>query len=178
MGQLTIGALPDGVSNNSLTWVPVRLYTSAQGGLPGPTSNPNEVYVQLICICYITGLYAHVYVGLSNVCEMFSNFILYKNLSRSIQTLGGSTGRCYVEWPDATETTALGWCRLHCTGRFCEFQFCGFNLSLTFHNRELLSFLVHKMLSLPCIPPSQLVALLLPEPYPRFLALPLYTYHL
>ena len=53
VGQLTIGALPDGVSNNSLTWVPVRLYTPAQGGLPGPSSNPNEVLMQYIYIFYL-----------------------------------------------------------------------------------------------------------------------------
>lgn len=44
MGQLTIGQLPDGVSNDSLTWVPVRLYTEDQGGIGGPTSSPKELY--------------------------------------------------------------------------------------------------------------------------------------
>ncbi|KIJ55013.1 hypothetical protein M422DRAFT_153182, partial [Sphaerobolus stellatus SS14] len=43
IGQLTIGNLPDGVSNNSLTWVPVRRYSQAQGGTPGPSDSPNEV---------------------------------------------------------------------------------------------------------------------------------------
>ncbi|KAF8530170.1 aspartic peptidase domain-containing protein [Hysterangium stoloniferum] len=42
VGELTIGKLPEGVSNNSLTWVPVRLYTEAQGGISGPSNNPNE----------------------------------------------------------------------------------------------------------------------------------------
>ncbi|KAF8531341.1 aspartic peptidase domain-containing protein [Gautieria morchelliformis] len=44
LGQLTMGALPDAVSNDSLTWVPVRLYTSAQGGLSGTAGNSTEVY--------------------------------------------------------------------------------------------------------------------------------------
>ncbi|KAF8530168.1 acid protease [Hysterangium stoloniferum] len=42
VGQLTIGQLPEGVSNDSLTWVPVRLYSEAQGGIPGPSNNPTE----------------------------------------------------------------------------------------------------------------------------------------
>ncbi|KAF8530169.1 aspartic peptidase domain-containing protein [Hysterangium stoloniferum] len=42
VGQLTIGQLPEGVSNDSLTWVPVRLYTEAQGGISGPSNNPTE----------------------------------------------------------------------------------------------------------------------------------------
>ncbi|KIJ46018.1 hypothetical protein M422DRAFT_29439 [Sphaerobolus stellatus SS14] len=43
IGQITIGKLPDGVSNDSLTWVPVRLYSEDQGGLPPPTGS-NERY--------------------------------------------------------------------------------------------------------------------------------------
>lgn len=43
-GQLTIGKLPDGVDNSSLTWVPVRLYTPDEGGQQPPTFAPNEVY--------------------------------------------------------------------------------------------------------------------------------------
>ncbi|KAJ7739036.1 aspartic peptidase domain-containing protein [Mycena maculata] len=43
-GALTLGALPDGVDNSSITWVPVRLYTEAEGGLAPPTFAPNEVY--------------------------------------------------------------------------------------------------------------------------------------
>jgi len=43
-GQLTLGKLPDGVDNSSLTWVPVRLYTPAEGGLRAPTFAPDEVY--------------------------------------------------------------------------------------------------------------------------------------
>lgn len=43
-GQLTLGKLPDGVDNSSLTWVPVRLYTPAEGGLKAPTFAPNELY--------------------------------------------------------------------------------------------------------------------------------------
>ncbi|KAI9443354.1 acid protease [Lactarius indigo] len=42
-GALTIGKLPDGIDNSSLTWVPVRLYKSEDGGLSPPTFAPNEV---------------------------------------------------------------------------------------------------------------------------------------
>ncbi|KAA1469639.1 acid protease [Dentipellis sp. KUC8613] len=43
-GSLTVGKLPDGVDNSSLTWVPVRLYTPKLGGLNPPSFAPNEVY--------------------------------------------------------------------------------------------------------------------------------------
>ncbi|KAG5653744.1 hypothetical protein H0H81_010831 [Sphagnurus paluster] len=43
-GKLTIGKLPDGVLNSSLTWVPVRLYRAQDGGLRPPTFAPKEVY--------------------------------------------------------------------------------------------------------------------------------------
>lgn len=42
-GTLTVGQLPAGISNDSLTWVPVRLYSVAEGGLEPPTFAPNEV---------------------------------------------------------------------------------------------------------------------------------------
>jgi len=49
-GQLTLGKLPDGVDNSSLTWVPVRLYSPDEGGLRSPTFAPNEVYpLQVLC---------------------------------------------------------------------------------------------------------------------------------
>ncbi|KAK7061365.1 peptidase A1 domain-containing protein [Favolaschia claudopus] len=43
-GALTLGRLPPGVDNSSLTWVPVRLYTPKEGGISAPTFAPNEVY--------------------------------------------------------------------------------------------------------------------------------------
>ncbi|EMD32366.1 hypothetical protein CERSUDRAFT_161745 [Gelatoporia subvermispora B] len=43
-GLLSLGALPPGVDASQLTWVPVRGYTSAQGGLPPSRATPNEVY--------------------------------------------------------------------------------------------------------------------------------------
>ncbi|KAF7304598.1 Peptidase A1 domain-containing protein [Mycena chlorophos] len=43
-GAITLGALPAGVDNSSITWVPVRLYTPAEGGLSAPSFAPNEVY--------------------------------------------------------------------------------------------------------------------------------------
>jgi hypothetical protein len=43
VGLLSLGELPHGIKNESMTWVPVRLYTKAQGGLPPPPDSPNEV---------------------------------------------------------------------------------------------------------------------------------------
>ncbi|KAF8879693.1 hypothetical protein BD779DRAFT_1122288 [Infundibulicybe gibba] len=43
-GLLTLGKLPGGVDNSSMTWVPVRLYSPADGGLQAPTFSPDEVY--------------------------------------------------------------------------------------------------------------------------------------
>ena len=42
-GALTIGKLPNGIDNSSLTWVPVRLYSPDDGGLSPPTFAPDEV---------------------------------------------------------------------------------------------------------------------------------------
>ena len=42
-GALTIGKLPDGIDNSSLTWVPVRLYKPEDGGLNPPAFAPDEV---------------------------------------------------------------------------------------------------------------------------------------
>jgi hypothetical protein len=44
LGQLSIGELPEGVKNDSLTWVPVRGYKESQGGIPPPSDAPNEIY--------------------------------------------------------------------------------------------------------------------------------------
>ncbi|KAH9949840.1 acid protease [Amylocystis lapponica] len=43
-GQLTIGQLPEGVLNSSITWVPVRLYSPENGGLSPPAFASQEVY--------------------------------------------------------------------------------------------------------------------------------------
>lgn len=43
-GEITIGELPAGVDNSSITWVPVRLYDPAEGGLNPPTFASNETY--------------------------------------------------------------------------------------------------------------------------------------
>ncbi|KAJ6494942.1 aspartic peptidase domain-containing protein [Mycena vulgaris] len=43
-GALTLGALPDGVDNSSLTWVPVRLYSPEDGGINPPTFAADETY--------------------------------------------------------------------------------------------------------------------------------------
>ncbi|KAL0567897.1 hypothetical protein V5O48_014093, partial [Marasmius crinis-equi] len=43
-GQLTVGKLPDGVDTNSVTWVPVKLYTPEEGGLRAPDFAKGEVY--------------------------------------------------------------------------------------------------------------------------------------
>ena len=43
VGLLSIGELPAGINSGSLTWVPVRAYTAADGGLPPSPEAPNEV---------------------------------------------------------------------------------------------------------------------------------------
>jgi hypothetical protein len=42
-GMLSIGEMPSGVSEDKLTWVPLRNYTADEGGMPGPPDSPNEV---------------------------------------------------------------------------------------------------------------------------------------
>ncbi|KAL6303913.1 acid protease [Sparassis latifolia] len=43
-GAITIGQLPTGVDNSSITWVPVRLYAPRDGGIKPPTFAVHEVY--------------------------------------------------------------------------------------------------------------------------------------
>lgn len=43
MGVLSIGELPEGVKNESMTWVRVPTYTTEQGGLAPPSDSLNEV---------------------------------------------------------------------------------------------------------------------------------------
>jgi hypothetical protein len=57
VGQLSIGGLPPGVQNDSLTWVPVRGYTRKQGGLPAPTDFPDEVSHRLFFFTEVSDLY-------------------------------------------------------------------------------------------------------------------------
>lgn len=42
-GLLTVGKLPEGIDNSSLTWVPVRLYNEQDGGMKPPRFAPGEV---------------------------------------------------------------------------------------------------------------------------------------
>ena len=44
-GVLSIGELPAGLAMEDLTWVPLRGYTTAEGGLPAPRTFPNEVHL-------------------------------------------------------------------------------------------------------------------------------------
>lgn len=44
VGMLSIGELPAGIKENSLTWVPLRAYSAQEAGLPPPPETPNEVY--------------------------------------------------------------------------------------------------------------------------------------
>ena len=46
-GMLSVGEMPSGVSEDKLTWVPLRNYTADEGGMPGPPDSPNEVSVVL-----------------------------------------------------------------------------------------------------------------------------------
>jgi phytepsin len=44
-GMLSIGELPAGLAMEDLTWVPLRGYTTAEGGLPAPEESANEVHL-------------------------------------------------------------------------------------------------------------------------------------
>lgn len=44
VGELSIGELPGNLSDSSLTYLPVRLYSPDEGGIPGPSSNPSATY--------------------------------------------------------------------------------------------------------------------------------------
>ena len=44
IGIMSLGKLPAGVNNDSLTWVKVRGYTTAEGGMTAPPDSPGEVY--------------------------------------------------------------------------------------------------------------------------------------
>ncbi|EAU86678.2 hypothetical protein CC1G_07336 [Coprinopsis cinerea okayama7 len=44
VGLLSIGEMPPDVSLDELTWVPVRAYSYAEGGLPAPQNSPLEEY--------------------------------------------------------------------------------------------------------------------------------------
>jgi hypothetical protein len=52
-GRFYIGQLPPGVQNDSLTWVPVRRYSEAEGGLSGPSDAPHEVGQTIYQIIHI-----------------------------------------------------------------------------------------------------------------------------
>jgi hypothetical protein len=43
-GALTLGALPHEVNESAMTWVDVRAYSPAQGGLVAPAESPQEVW--------------------------------------------------------------------------------------------------------------------------------------
>jgi hypothetical protein len=49
-GILSIGELPAGIAAEDLTWVSLREYTVAEGGLPAPKDSPNEVQPHFIFI--------------------------------------------------------------------------------------------------------------------------------
>lgn len=52
VGLLSIGELPAGIRSDALTWLPVRAYTAADGGLPPSPEAPNEVrYPTLFLRC-------------------------------------------------------------------------------------------------------------------------------
>ena len=46
-GMLSVGEMPNGVSEDKLTWVPLRNYTADEGSMPGPPDSFNEVSVVL-----------------------------------------------------------------------------------------------------------------------------------
>ena len=47
VGALTLGKLPDGIENSSLTWVPVRRYEIHEGGLHPPSFAATDVRIVL-----------------------------------------------------------------------------------------------------------------------------------
>jgi hypothetical protein len=51
-GMLSIGELPVGMAAENLTWVPLRGYTVAEGGLPAPEDSPNEVQSRSVSVCH------------------------------------------------------------------------------------------------------------------------------
>ena len=51
-GMLSIGELPAGLPAENLTWVPLRGYSVAEGGLPAPEDSPSEVQSRSISMCY------------------------------------------------------------------------------------------------------------------------------
>jgi hypothetical protein len=51
MGVLSIGELPEGVKNESITWVPVATYGLNQGGLAPPADALNEVRIPQFPTC-------------------------------------------------------------------------------------------------------------------------------
>ncbi|KIJ42052.1 hypothetical protein M422DRAFT_254748 [Sphaerobolus stellatus SS14] len=54
VSQLTIGTLPDGVRNDSLTWVPVQRSSLDNAGIAGPSDSPDEESFLAIRISWVT----------------------------------------------------------------------------------------------------------------------------
>lgn len=44
LGEMSLGELPAGVTNDTLTWVGLRRYSPQDGGLSPPADSPGEVY--------------------------------------------------------------------------------------------------------------------------------------
>lgn len=43
VGMLSIGELPSGIAADNMTWVPLRMYSYDEGGMPAPPDSPKEV---------------------------------------------------------------------------------------------------------------------------------------
>jgi hypothetical protein len=43
VGMLSIGEFPSGIAANNMTWVPLRMYSYDEGGMPAPPNSPKEV---------------------------------------------------------------------------------------------------------------------------------------
>ena len=43
VGMLSIGELPSGIAADNMTWVPLRMYSYDEGGMPAPPNSPKEV---------------------------------------------------------------------------------------------------------------------------------------
>ena len=64
LGMLSIGELPTGVKASDLTWVPLRNYSAASGGIPAPSDSPNEVRAFRPSCVSVLNFLRHVVISL------------------------------------------------------------------------------------------------------------------
>jgi len=75
-GAFTIGKLPDGIDNSSLTWVPVRFYKPEDGGLDPPTFAPGESQIlPSYLVVHVFSPAAGKFLSMA-LCSMANNYQL------------------------------------------------------------------------------------------------------